>query len=43
MLVAPGLALVDCLIDPAERLSPSVPYLGPLARLADEDPEYVTT
>jgi acetolactate synthase-1/2/3 large subunit len=43
MLLAPGLALLDCLIDPTERLTPSVPYLGPLARLADEDPEYVTT
>lgn len=42
-LRAPGLALLDCAIDPAERFSPSVPYLGPLARLADEDSEYVTT
>jgi acetolactate synthase-1/2/3 large subunit len=43
LLCTPGLALIDCLIDATEPLTPSVPYLGPLARLVDEDPAYVTT
>jgi len=43
LLAEPGLALIECVTDPTERFSPAVPYLGPLARLADEYPECVTT
>jgi acetolactate synthase-1/2/3 large subunit len=42
-LAARGLAVIDCAIDPTEPFAPSVPYLGPLARLADEDSAYVVT